>query len=131
MRHVMASLLVGGVLIIAAPAAAQVEIEARPEPAAPEARVVPPPLHYETTRPPDTDFYPEGTRTQHDPTFITPFAGQYQTQTGSGRYGLSGWTAPVPPLGPRTMFRELTGYLAFGLSVTWDGPPAVPSGAAR
>jgi len=80
-----------------------------------EARVVPPPLHYETSRPPDADFYPRGTRVEHDPAFIEPFAGSYQTATGSGRYGLSGWTAPNLPIGSEsTNWREINGWFALG-----------------
>jgi hypothetical protein len=112
--------------LAAVPAEAQqVRIETTRPPAEREARVVPPPLHYETSRPPDADFYPRGTRVEHDPAFIEPFAGSYQTTTGSGRYGLSGWTSPNPPLGPElTGWREVNGWFALGFSVTWDGPPA-------
>ena len=86
MRITMAVLIVGLGSLVALPAAAQqapvpqapqpgVQIQSKP-PAAPEreARVVPPPLHYETTRPPDTDFYPQGTKVEHDPAFIEPLA---------------------------------------------------------
>src|SRR5947207_3055682 len=99
-----------------------------------EARVVPPPLHYQTSQPPDADFYPRGTRVEHDPAFIEPFAGSYQTPTGSGRYGLSGWTAPNPPIGAEaTKWKEVNGWFALGFSVAWDGPPAraVPAQPAR
>src|SRR5689334_25103315 len=106
-------------------AEAQVKIETTRKPAEPEAHIVPPPLLYETSRPPDADVYPRGTRVEHDPAFIEPFAGSYQTATGSGRYGLSGWTAPNPPIGPEaTQWREVNGWFALGFSVTWDGPPA-------
>jgi hypothetical protein len=92
--------LVAAVLVLAAlPASAQVQIETTRKPAEREARIVPPPLRYETSRPPDADVYPRGTRVEHDPAFIEPFAGSYQTTTGSGRYGLSGWTAPNAPIG--------------------------------
>jgi hypothetical protein len=111
--------------LAALPAEAQVKIETTRKPAEREARIVPPPLHYETSRPPDADVYPRGTRVEHDPAFIEPFAGSYQTPTGSGRYGLSGWTAPNPPIGSEaTKWREVNGWFALGFSVTWDGPPA-------
>src|SRR5207248_1832947 len=89
-------------------------------------RVVPPPLHYETTKPPDSDFYPDGgVKVEHDPAFIEPFAGRYETTNGSGRFGLSGWTAPNPPVGsPVSGWRDVSGWFALGFSVTWDGPPA-------
>ena len=114
--------------------AQQVKIETTRKPSEREARVVPPPLHYETSRPPDADFYPRGTRVEHDPAFIEPFAGSYQTATGSGRYGLSGWTAPNLPIGSEsTNWREINGWFALGFSVTWDGPPArvVPAQPVR
>jgi hypothetical protein len=104
--------------------AQQVKIETTRKPTEREARIVPPPLLYETSRPPDGDFYPRGTRVEHDPAFIEPFAGSYQTATGSGRYGLSGWTAPNLPIGPEgTNWKEVNGWFALGFSVTWDGPP--------
>lgn len=112
-------------LLWAADARAQVEMEARPP--VPQAEVVPPGAHYETTRPSDADYYPPpGPRVKHDPAFIEPLAGKYQTPTGSGRVGLSGWTAPNTPVGsPQTGHREVAGWFALGFSVTWDGPPPV------
>src|SRR5437899_12860424 len=109
--------------LIALPAEAQqVKIETTRKPSEREARVVPPPLHYETSRPPDAAFYPRGTRVEHDPAFIEPFAGSYQTATGSGRYGFSRWTAPDPPVGSEsTTWREVNGWFALGFSVTSAG----------
>jgi hypothetical protein len=108
--------------------AQQVEIEAKRSAPEREARVVPPPLHYETTRPPDADVYfPPGTRVEHDPAFFEPAAKTYQTATSSGRYGLSGWTSPNPPVGAAaTNHKEINGWLSFGFSVTWDGPAPAP-----
>ena len=124
--------------VVVAPAppadAQQVKIETTRKPAEREARIVPPPLHYETSRPPDADVYPRGTKVEHDPAFIEPFAGSYQTTTGSGRFGLSGWTAPNPPIGSEaTNWKEVNGWFALGFSVTWDGPPArvVPAQPVR
>jgi len=121
------------VVVPALPAdAQQVKIETTRKPSEREARIVPPPLHYETSRPPDADFYPRGTRVEHDPAFIEPFAGSYQTSTGSGRYGLSGWTAPNPPIGAEaTNWKEVNGWFALGFSVTWDGPTARVAPAQR
>lgn len=114
---------------------AQVKIETvRPQELKPppEARIIPPPLHYEQTRPRDYTFYPYGTRVEHDPAFIEPFAATYQTATMSGRYGFSGWTAPSPPVGSEsTLWRETNGWFALGFSVTWDGPPARLAPAPR
>jgi hypothetical protein len=106
----------------------EVRIESRAgTPAEREARVVAPPLHYETTRPPDADVYPypQGVKVEHDPAFIEPLAGRYETTSGSGRFGLSGWTSPNPPVGsPVSGWRDVSGWFALGFSVTWDGPPA-------
>jgi hypothetical protein len=134
MRALVTIVIAGLGLLVAMPAAAQqpIEIEAkRPEVERP-LRVVPPPLHYETTRPPDTDFYPQGTKVEHDPAFIEPFASDYATSEGSGTIGLSGWTAPNQPLGGAAAnWRETSGWFALGFSVTWGGPPAKPKAAAR
>ena len=134
--NILIVLGVAGIVALgAATADAQVQIETtRPqqEQKRPEARVVPPPLHYEQTRPRDADFYPYGTRVEHDPAFIEPFAGTFQTATNSGRYGLSGWTAPNPPIGSEaTLWRQTNGWFSLGFSVTWDGPPARPAPAQR
>jgi hypothetical protein len=120
------AILLAVVMVPAPPAdAQQVKIETTTKPAEREARIVPPPLLYEVTRPPDGEFFPRGTQVEHDPAFIEPFAGSYQTATGSGRFGLSGWTAPNSPIGSEsTNWREVNGWFALGFSVTWDGPPA-------
>jgi hypothetical protein len=134
MRLLVALAVAGMVALGAFAAEAQVKIETtRPQaPSAPEVRVIPPPLHYEQTRPRDADFYPYGTKVEHDPAFIEPFAGSYQTSTNSGRFGLSGWTAPNPPVGSEaTLWRQTNGWFALGFSVTWDGPPARPAAAPR
>jgi hypothetical protein len=87
-------------------------------------------LHYETTRPPDTDYYPQGTKVEHDPAFIEPLASSYENAEGSGRAGLSGWTAPNTPVGsPVGGWRDVSGWFALGFSVTWGGPPAAPKAA--
>ena len=145
MRAALAVTIVGLGVLVALPAAAQqgavpqapqpggVQIQpSAPPPSEREARVVPPPLHYETTRPPDTDFYPQGTKVEHDPAFIEPAAARYQTANSSGRYGFSGWTAPNPPIGSaQSGWRDSSGWFALGFSVTWDGPPAPKARPAR
>jgi hypothetical protein len=120
----------------ALPAAAQqVEIEATTPTIERPARVVPPPLHYETSRPPDADNYAYpwgGPKVQHDPAFIEPLAGTYENTETSGRIGLSGWTAPNPPVGsPVSGWRDVSGWFAIGFSVTWGGPPAAPAAKPR
>ncbi|HEX3175409.1 MAG TPA: hypothetical protein VHZ49_01950 [Methylomirabilota bacterium] len=135
MRSLLALAAAALVTLAASSAGAQVKLETtRPstEQKPPEARIIPPPLHYEQTRPRDADFYPYGTRVEHDPAFIEPFAGSYETASGSGRYGLSGWTAPNPPIGSEaTLWRQTNGWFALGFSVTWDGPPARSAPAQR
>ena len=126
MQALLMVLLIGLGLLVAAPAGAQVEIEATPAPAERPLRVIPPPLHYETSKPPDHDNYPQGTKVEHDPAFVEPLAFKYETPDGSGRVGLSGWTAPNQPVGSGVGggWRDISGWFAFGFSVTWDGPPA-------
>jgi hypothetical protein len=125
--------IIGMTLLAALPAAAQqVDIEASRQVPEPELRVLPPPLYDQTTRPlPDADVYPNrGANVEHDPAFIEPFTRTYQTTTSTGRMGLSGWTAPNPPVGSRSReWPENTGWFALGFSVTWDGPP--PATAKR
>jgi hypothetical protein len=103
----------------------QVEIEAPAPETRPGPEVVPPPLHYETTRPTDADYYSTpAPRVQHDPAFIEPFAAKTQTTTSTGRMGLSGWTAPNTPVGPPVGgTRDVTGWFALGFSYEWGGPP--------
>jgi hypothetical protein len=126
MQTLMTVLIVALGLLVTVPAGAQqVEIEAKRPSTEPDPRVVPPPLHYETTKPPDHDNYPFGTKVEHDPAFIEPLAFKYETPKGSGRVGLSGWTAPNQPVGsPVGGWRDVSGWFALGFSITWDGPPA-------
>lgn len=125
--------IIGMTLLAVLPASAQqVDIETSRQTTEPELRVLPPPLHDQTTRPlPDADVYPNrGTHVDHDPAFIEPMTRTYETTTSTGRMGLSGWTAPNPPVGsPAREWRENTGWFALGFSVTWDGPP--PASAKR
>jgi hypothetical protein len=128
MRALMSVVIAGLGLLVALPATAQqVDIQAKPRESERPARVVPPPLHYETTRPPDADHYPQGTKVEHDPAFIEPMASSYEDAEGSGLAGLSGWTAPNTPVGsPVGGWRDVSGWFALGFSVTWGGPPAAP-----
>jgi hypothetical protein len=116
MKTLMAAIALA-VSAVAAPAWAQqvdLETEERQVP-----RVVPPGLHYEQTRPTEADYYPQGgPGVEHDPAFIEPFTAPTET----GKSGLSGWIAPTTPVGFQNE-REIPGYLAFGLSWTWGGPP--------
>jgi hypothetical protein len=96
-------------LMVVSSAFAQVEIEAsKVTPTLPEPRIVTPPLLYETTRPPDADYYFPNVMVEHDPAFIEP-----------------GWTSPNLPVGGTLgAYQASWGVLGFGFSVTWDGPPA-------
>jgi hypothetical protein len=99
-----------------------------------ETRVVPPPMLDETTRPRDVDFYstPNAVKVETDPAFIEPVAVHYETPSGSGRFGLSGWTAPNTPVGsPVSGWRDVSGWFVLGFSLTWDGPPAPPKPRPR
>jgi hypothetical protein len=133
MRTIVLALVALGCFATLPAAAQQVEIEAKTPTVERPARVVAPPLHYETSRPPDADVYNYGgTKVEHDPAFIEPLAGTYETTNGSGRVGLSGWTAPNQPVGsPVSGWRDVSGWFAIGFSVTWGGPPAAPAAKPR
>ena len=83
-----------------------------------------PSLQYEATQPSD-DNYPLGSvRILYDPAFFSQFSVPVETPTSTGRMGLAGWTTPNPPLGGSGGgFREVNGWLGFGLAVSWGGPP--------
>jgi hypothetical protein len=128
MRAIMMVLIAGLGLLVARPVAAQVKLESKETPQEQPMRVVPPPLRYETTRPQDTDYYPRGTKVQHDPAFIEPLSSKYENASGSGRVGVSGWTAPNQPVGGAAgLASEVNGWFALGFSITWGGPPAPPA----
>jgi hypothetical protein len=124
-RHIVLGLIALGLLATQPAGAQQIEFESKSPVTERPMRVVPPPLHYETSRPPDADFYHHGgTKVEHDPAFIEPLAGSYATSEGSGRVGISGWTAPNTPVGsPVSGWRDVSGWFAIGFSVTWGGPP--------
>jgi hypothetical protein len=115
--------------MLAAPALAQqtppgVQIETQPEAPPERAKIVPPGLHYETTRPPDANDYPVDIRVEHDPAFIEPFTVKTEGTSSSGQYGLSGWTSPNTPVGPSVLgYREISGWFGLGFSIVWNGPP--------
>lgn len=125
----MAALLI----VAASPGMAQeVKIKTRPPGEEVKPEVVPPRLHYEVSRPDDADFYPDGPKVRHDPAFIEPFAAQIETPNGTGEVGVSGWTTPAVPVGPAVVGRrENHGWLSFGLSIVWGGPPTAKPAARR
>src|SRR5262245_38030930 len=94
-----------------------------PEPTT-EPRVVTPGLLYEKR--PSDDLYYLGIppSVPYDPAFVEPLFLNVETQDSAGRIGLSGWTSPNPPVGSYgTGQREINGWLGFGVSWTWGGPP--------
>jgi hypothetical protein len=122
----------GTALLGTAAMAQQVEIQAqKPAPREKQPDILAPGLHYETTRPTDADYYPQTPRVRHDPAFIEGASQKVETPNGSGRVGLSGWTAPNTPVGSPLAYRETTGWFAVGLSVTWNGPPPPRKPPAR
>jgi hypothetical protein len=89
-----------------------------------EPRVVTPGLLYEKR--PSDDLYYLGIppSVPYDPAFVEPIVLQVETQDTTRRIGLSGWSSPNPPVGSSGTGRsEINGWLGFGVSWTWGGPP--------
>jgi hypothetical protein len=118
--------LLVALLAWAGPALGQpVEITA-PTPSArqPEPIIIPPGDHGQATRPSDADYYPMSPLVRHDPAFIAPLSSKTESPGGgTGRAGISGWTAPNTPVGSAQAHREVSGWFAFGLTFEWGGPP--------
>ena len=111
-------------LVLPGPAAPQtdVEMQAASKPT-PHFEIVPQsPATREATRPNDADFYREDIRVRHEPAFIEPFVSK--TKEGN-EYGLSGWTAPNPPVGSYGSqgYGESNGWFSLGLTFLFDYPP--------
>lgn len=89
-----------------------------------EPRVVTPGLLYERRTSYDLYYLGIPPSVPYDPAFVEPFVLQVETPDTTGRIGLSGWTSPNPPVGSYGTGRsEINGWLGFGLSWTWGGPP--------
>jgi hypothetical protein len=120
------ALLLALAMLFATPVWAQeVEIKRSVPPAVrePEPEVISPGLSDET-RPSDADRYPRGGKVQIEPAFIRPLSVPRETTTSTGRAGLAGWVAPNTPVGPASSgWNEVSGWFAFGITFTWDGPP--------
>src|SRR5512138_3937958 len=121
----MAMLTALGLTVVSAPRIAPAQNVKITTPApTPEPRVVTPGLLYEK-RPSDALYYlgiPPSV--PYDPAFIEPFVLNVETQDSTGRIGLSGWTSPNPPVASYgTGQHEINGWLGFGVSWTWGGPP--------
>jgi hypothetical protein len=118
-------------LLVAALAQGQIQIGTPPPTPERRLRVIEPPLGPEVTRIPEADAYPRFPPVPHDPAFIEPVTKDLDTQTSTGRMGLSGWTAPNVPVGASGAGqRELNGWLGLGWSVTWGGPPPASASAS-
>jgi hypothetical protein len=124
MKTLMVAILVAGTAALTAPAfGQQVEIETKVRQ---HPTILAPGLLNEHSRPTDGEWYLPGPMVDHDPAFIEPFT----VETSTGRFGLSGWTAPTTPVGVQGE-EQNPGYLAFGLTFTWGGPPRKLPAAKR
>jgi hypothetical protein len=128
-RSIRLAIAILAVLAASAASAQDVNLKA-PVPTR-EPRVITPGLLYET-RPSDETHYPgAGPSVPYDPAFIRPFTTTTETPTSTGRLGLSGWTSPNTPVGPSGAgMREVNGWLGFGFTRTWGGPPPPASRGA-
>lgn len=109
--------------------AQDIRLEERPRPEAPQGPAGVPPGHDTTARPPASGVPARDVRVEHDPAFVEPFVGIYETPAGSGQFGLSGWTSPNAPAGP--VFRDLNGWFSFGFTFTWGGKPVPPASTTQ
>jgi hypothetical protein len=89
-----------------------------------------PEFGFEPAIPPDQgrareeEFYPERTRSIHQPAFVKGANRTVRTSRTSGvRVGLSGWTAPRVPFD----MQESSGGVAFGLTIEWGTPLEPPA----
>ena len=72
----------------------------------------------------EQEFYPERTRSIHQPAFLRGASTTKRTSRTTGtRFGFSGWTAPRIPFD----FRESSGGVSFGLSIEWGTPMPEPA----
>ncbi len=105
-------------------AQAQGEVEMRTGPGQqPRFEIVPPgPATREVTKPREADSYRDDVRVRHEPAFIEPFVGR--TEAGN-EFGLSGWTAPNPPVGSLASqgHQQSNGWFALGITFLFDYPP--------
>jgi hypothetical protein len=108
------------VLVVLTPSlslAQDLRIEERPRPDAPQGG----PPGRESSAPPASGVPARDVQVEHAPAFIEPFVYTYETPTAAGQFGLSGWTAPNPPVGPP--LRDVPGWLSFGFTLTWGARP--------
>lgn len=119
----LATALIGILVSTAVVFAQEVPVETYPAPSKPESRPAPRRVPDTPTHPPRTGTYPRDVGVGHEPAFIEPFAGNYSTKAGGGRFGLSGWTAPnVPVGGAQSGASDVDGWFSFGFTFTWGEP---------
>jgi hypothetical protein len=135
MRGLLAMTLSGVIVLGAVHGRAQEQVDiTAPSPPrrAPEPIVIPPGDHGEATRPSDADYYPQSPKVRHAPAFVGPLSVKTESARGTGRLGLTGWTAPGTPVGAAlTGHREVSGWFAFGFTYEWNGPPPPGTPATR
>jgi hypothetical protein len=113
-----------------APAVASAQVKITTPGPTPEPRIVTPGLLYEKRTSEDLYYLGIPPSVPYDPAFVEPLVLQVETQDTTGRIGLSGWTAPNAPVGSSgTGRREINGWLSFGVTWTWGGPPPKRPGA--
>ena len=96
-------------LMVAVPLAFAQPLDLKAPPPTPEKPREPRPL--------ERDIRPMQPAVPHDPAFIPGLSGE--TDHGT-KYGVSGWTAPNPPVGSRGAANpESSGAAGFGFSVEW------------
>jgi hypothetical protein len=124
MRTMLATVFLASVLLAVPAMAQQVDIEVLPPDRAREPIIIAPGDQYETGRPHDHGYYPEGPRVRYNPAYVSPLSVRTQTPTSTGRAGIAGWTAPNTPVGSRVSgWQEVSGWFALGLTIEWGGPP--------
>jgi len=113
-----------------APAVASAQVKITTPGPTPEPRIVTPGLLYEKRTSEDLYYLGIPPSVPYDPAFVEPLVLQVETPDTTGRIGLSGWTAPNPPVGSSGTGRsEINGWLSFGATWTWGGPPPKRPGA--
>ncbi len=117
-------IVIGILAVLGATAAWAEDVKVEAPPPTREPRIIAPGLLYER-RPTDENYYPGGGPVvPDDPAFIRPFTIAVETPDSTGRMGLSAWTLPNTPVGPAGAgLRESNGWLGFGFTWTWGGPP--------
>ena len=112
-----------GIAVFTNPAAGQ-DVKMQRTPIERELGIISPETAPARSRPSDADYYPSTGGVIHEPAFFEGLS----TKTGTGRYGIAGWSAPNSPAGAD--YSEINGWLSFGFAFTWASPPTSPKGSA-